>query len=184
MNVLGLSGSLRRGSYNSAALRAAQELAPAGMTIDIHPLDGIPLYNEDLRAEGFPPSVALLRERIRQADAVLFSTPEYNYSLPAVLKNAIDWASRRPDQPWEGKLAAIMGVSTGRYGTSRAQAHLRLVCTSLDIRPLNRPEVMIAGAREKFSEDGALVDLQTRDFIAEMLRALSRFMPTAERQPA
>lgn len=169
IKVLGLSGSLRKASYNTATLLAASELAPSGMSIEIHGALNLPLYDEDLRANGFPPEVELFRQRVAAADAILFSTPEYNHSMPAVLKNAIDWGSRRPDQPFKDKPAAIMGASTGLFGTTRAQSHLRLTCGCLDLHVLNKPEVLIASAAAKFDAHGRLVDEQTRMFIRTML---------------
>ena len=120
ISVLAICGSLRAGSYNKAALRTAIELKPPGMTIETADIGSIPLYNEDVRALGFPPPVERLRAQIAAADALLFVTPEYNYSMPGVLKNAIDWASRPPDQPFAGKPVAIMGAGAGMAGTARA----------------------------------------------------------------
>src|SRR5215207_10241939 len=155
MKVLGLSGSLRRGSFNSAALRAAQELAPAGMTIETGEIGDLPLYNDDLRAGGYPPPVERLRSPLAAADAVLFVTPEYNYSVPGVLKNAIDWATRPyGDSAWNGKPAAIMGASVGTLGTARAQYHLRQIMVFLNMFPLNQPEVMIGNATQRFDLEG------------------------------
>jgi chromate reductase len=127
MKILGISGSLRKESFNTRLLHVAQTLAPAGVTIEVFDLAPIPLYNEDVRAAGYPPPVAALREAIRGADALLFATPEYNYSVSGVLKNAIDWASRPPDVPLLDKPAAVMGASTGLNGTVRAQFHLRQI---------------------------------------------------------
>src|SRR5690606_14643975 len=141
IHVLGISGSLRQHSYNTAALRAAMALAPAGMRIEAADIATIPLYNEDVRDQGWPAPVERLREQVRAADALLFVTPEYNYSVPGVLKNAIDWVSRPPEQPFAGKPAAVMGASPGRLGTARAQYHLRQSMVFLDVRLLNRPEV-------------------------------------------
>jgi len=120
VKTLGISGSLRKGSYNTAALRAALELLPDGMTLDIADISELPLYNDDVRQAGFPPAVKRLREQIAAADALLFATPEYNYSISGVLKNAIDWASRPPDAPVLGKPCGIMGASGGLWGTARA----------------------------------------------------------------
>ena len=173
LSVLGICGSLRRGSYNGAALRAAQGLAPAGMTLEIAGLDGIPPYNEDIRAAGLPPAVVTLRERIAAADALLIATPEYNFSVPGVLKNAIDWASRPPDQPFDGKPLAILGASPGRTGTARAQYHLRQCFVFLNAHLLNKPEVMIAGANQLFDEAGRLTDEATRAHLARLLAALA-----------
>ncbi len=121
LTVLGISGSLRKASYNTAALRAAQELAPAGMTIETFDLAPLPLYNEDVKAVGFPPVVQQLRAKIKAADALLFACAEYNYSMSGVLKNAIDWASRPPDQPFDDKPVGILGASPSALGTGRAQ---------------------------------------------------------------
>src|SRR3954469_14827795 len=127
IRVLGFAGSLRRGSYNRAALRAAVEMMPEGGSLETFDLQGIPLYHGDVEAEGFPASVLAFKDAIRQADALLIVTPEYNYSMPGVLKNAIDWASRpAANSVFTGKPTAIMGVG-GRFGTVRAQAHLRQV---------------------------------------------------------
>lgn len=174
LSVLGLCGSLRQASYNLAALRAAQALAPgAGMRIDIADISDLPLYNEDVYAQGFPAPVERLRNRIRAADALLFVTPEYNYSMPGVLKNAIDWASRPPEQPFAGKPAAIMGASPGALGSARAQYHLRQTLVFLDVHPLNKPEVMIGSAHERFDAQGALIHEPTREFIGKLLAALA-----------
>src|SRR6185437_5600598 len=133
LKVLGLCGSLRRGSFNRMALKAAAELVPAGMSLDIYDgLADIPPYNDDVREKGYPAPVQALRDRIAAADAVLFVTPEYNYSVPGVLKNAIDWASRPPAQPFDGKPVAIMGASMGLFGTARAQYHLRQTCVFIN----------------------------------------------------
>ena len=172
LRVLGLCGSLRKGSYNRMALIAAEALAPAGMRISSYDLRPIPPYDEDERARGYPPEVAALRTRAALSDAVLFVTPEYNYSVPGVLKNAIDWVSRPPDPPFDGKPCAIMGASPGAIGTARAQYHLRQICVFLNMFPLNRPEVMIAHADERFDAGGDLIDEQTRTSIAKLLLAL------------
>jgi chromate reductase len=173
ISVLGLSGSLRQASYNSAVLRAAQELAPAGMTVEAFGgLAAIPPYNEDVKQKGFPPPVEDLRSRIKAADALLIVTPEYNYSVPGVLKNAIDWASRPPEQPFDGKPIAIMGASPGALGTARAQYHLRQMFVFLNGMILNRPEVMITQANTRFDADARLTDEKTRDIISSLLVAL------------
>ncbi|MGF1608098.1 MAG: NADPH-dependent FMN reductase [Kiloniellales bacterium] len=173
VSVLGLSGSLRRGSFNAMLIRAAQELTPDGMTIEPFDLAEIPLYNEDVRQQGLPAPVVALRERIAAADALLIATPEYNYSIPGVLKNAIDWASRPPDQPFDGKPVAIMGASPGRLGTARAQYHLRQAFVFLNALLLNKPEVMVAGANDLFDESGRLTDQATRDHVRAQLEALA-----------
>jgi chromate reductase len=173
IHVVGISGSLRKGSYNSALLNAASELLPEGMTLEKFDLSCIPLYNEDVRALGYPKAVQEFRDRLAAADAVLFATPEYNFSIPGVLKNAIDWASRPPDPPLDGKPVAIMGASTGNFGTVRAQMHLRQVCVFCNMFPLNRPEVLVMRAREKFDSGGRLVDETARGFIRDLLVALA-----------
>jgi chromate reductase, NAD(P)H dehydrogenase (quinone) len=173
IDVLGISGSLRKASFNTATLRAARELAPDGMRIHMKTLEDIPVYNEDLRAQGYPEPVQSLRDEIAGADALLIVTPEYNYSIPGVLKNAIDWASRPPDQPFDGKPIAIMGASPGRFGSARAQYHLRQCFVALNALVLNRPEVMVAGASALFDESGRLTDEATRAHIAKQLEALA-----------
>ena len=173
MKVLGVSGSLRKGSFNSATLRAAQALAPNRMTIEIAEIGDIPLYNEDVRTAGLPASVERFRSQIAAADALLFVTPEYNYSISGVLKNAIDWASRPPDQPFDGKPVAIMGASGGLFGTARAQYHLRQMLIFLNAHPVNRPEVMIGQAQTKFDESGTLTDEPTKEFIRKLLASLA-----------
>jgi len=174
IKVLGICGSLRQASYNRLALKVAEENLPPGMALEVFGrLAEIPLYNEDVKAKGFPPAVAELRARIKAADALLFVTPEYNYSVPGVMKNAIDWASRPPDQPFDGKPVAIMGASMGMTGTARAQYHLRQSCVFLNMFPVNKPEVFIAQAQNKFDAQGRLTDEPTRKFIAELMAALA-----------
>src|SRR6202165_1089187 len=168
VRILGIAGSLRRGSYNQAALRAAKSLVPENSEIDIFQLDEIPMFNED--DEKRPPSSVLeLKKRIRRADALLIVTPEYNYSIPGVLKNAIDWASRPyGDSAWSGKPAAIMGTSLGAIGTARAQYHLRQIFVTLNLFPLNQPEVMIADAAHLFDETENVIHERTKQWIQEL----------------
>jgi chromate reductase len=174
IHVLGFAGSLRKASLNASALRAAGELLPAGMTLEIFDLAPIPLYNGDVEAVGFPEPVQRFKERIVAADALLIATPEYNYSIPGVLKNAIDWASRPSDStPFKGKPAAIMGASPAMTGTVRAQYHLRQVCVYLNLFPLNQPELFIMRAHEKFDAQGRLIDEETRLRIGQLLEALA-----------
>ncbi|HEY1772025.1 MAG TPA: NADPH-dependent FMN reductase [Gammaproteobacteria bacterium] len=173
MKVLAMVGSLRKGSYNKLALRTAMEMKPAGMEIERGEIGDLPLYNDDVREAGYPPPVQRLREQVRAADALLFVTPEYNYSVPGVLKNAIDWCSRPPDQPLNGKPAAIMGASTGKIGTARAQYHLRQICVFVNMLPLNRPEVMLSNADKLFDAEGRLTDEATRKFIGDLLVSLA-----------
>jgi chromate reductase len=170
MNLFAICGSLRKESFNFKTLHAAVELAPRSLRFDIYDrLAEIPPYNEDVREKGFPPVVQDLRNRIGKAEALLFVTPEYNYSSPGVLKNAIDWASRPPDQPFDGKPAAIMGASISMLGTGRAQYHLRQTFVFLNILPVNQPEVMIPVAHRKFDAQGKLTDENARKFIAQLL---------------
>ena len=172
IRILGIAGSLRRQSYNRALLRAAVQVAPEGATIDVFEIDGIPPFSED-DEQNPPQKVVELKRRVRESDAVLFVTPEYNYSIPGVLKNAIDWASRPyGDSAWSGKPAAVMGASTGTIGTARAQYHLRQVMVFLNMFPLNQPEVMVGGANERFDTVGNLTDEQTRDYVCLLLQSL------------
>jgi chromate reductase len=172
IRILGIAGSLRRESYNRAALRAATSLAPEGATIDTFELDGIPGFNQD-EEQNPPAKVVELKRRIREADAILIVTPEYNYSVPGVLKNAIDWASRPyGDSAWNGKPVAIMGASIGTIGTARAQYHLRQMFVFLNMYPINQPEVMIGNASERFDAQGNLTDETTKDFIRQLLKNL------------
>lgn len=173
LSVLGLCGSLRKASLNGAVLRAAQQLAPAGMTIEIFDLAPVTLFNQD-EEKAPPASVLELKRRIRAADGVLFVTPEYNYSVPGVLKNAIDWASRPGgDSAWAGKPAAILGASMGALGTARAQYHLRQILVSLKMPALLGPEIMVAAAHEKVDASGALTDAKTRELLAKQLEAFA-----------
>jgi chromate reductase, NAD(P)H dehydrogenase (quinone) len=172
VRILGIAGSLRQKSYNRGTLRAATELVPEGASVEIFELDGIPGFNQD-EEQNPPEKVAELKRKIREADAILFVTPEYNYSIPGVLKNAIDWASRPyGDNAWNGKPAAIMGASIGAIATARAQYHLRQMMVFLNMFPVNQPEVMIGNAGEKFDEQGNLTDEETRDFIRQLLQNL------------
>jgi chromate reductase len=175
ISVLGFAGSLREGSYNKAALRAALELAPPGMTIETFDLAPIQPYNEDVKQRGFPPPEQELRERIRAADAVLIVTPEYNRGMPGVLKNAIDWVSRPPDQPFDGKPTALFGASPGMIGTAVAQYDLRRCLGVLNALLLNTPSVMIGQAGQKFEEEGRLIDQPTREIIGKLLVALAEW---------
>lgn len=184
LKVLGIAGSLRAGSYNRALLRAAQELAPPAMEITTFDLAPIPLYNADVEAKGDPEPVTALKAAIRQADALLIVTPEYNFGVPGVLKNAIDWASRPPrDSVLRGKPAAIMGATPGMGGTGRAQMQLRQAFVFTQTYALLSPEVLVARAQDKFDASGRLTDEPTRKFVVQLLEALAqwarRFTPAA-----
>jgi chromate reductase len=174
---------LRKASYNRALLRAAGQLLPAGAVLETFELDGIPPFNQD-DEKNPPPRVAEFKARIRASDAILFVTPEYNYSVPGVLKNAIDWASRPyGDSAWQGKPAALMGASPGTLGTARAQYHLRQILVTLDMPTVNQPEVMIAKAADRFDAQNELRDETSRQLVGRLLEALvtlaRRLGPTA-----
>jgi chromate reductase len=174
LHVLGIAGSLRAGSYNVALLRAAIDLAPQGMEIRVFTGIGeLPLYNADLEKGSCPDAVAALRSELAASDGVLFVTPEYNYGVPGVLKNALDWASRPPTTtPLHGMPAGIMGATTGMVGTARAQLQLRQALVYTHTYPLAAPEVLVARAQDKFDASGTLKDEPTRKFVADYLEAL------------
>lgn len=172
IKILAFAGSLRRGSYNKALVRAAVELAPENVVMEVFDLEGIPPFNEDYVSNP-PASVIEFKDKIRKADALLIATPEYNYSIPGVLKNAIDWASR-PFQgnPLEGKPVAVMSASAGRLGGARAQYHLRQTFVFLNMHPVNRPEVMLSQAADNVDTNGRLTNEQTRKLIKQLIEAL------------
>ncbi|HEY1720174.1 MAG TPA: NAD(P)H-dependent oxidoreductase [Magnetospirillaceae bacterium] len=173
IRVLGIAGSLRAGSYNKAALRAAIALAPASMTIETFDIAPLPVYNADMTIP--PPAVQELIDKVTAADAILFVTPEYNFSIPGGLKNAIDWFSRDPNKGFAGKPVGIMGASGGPLGTARAQYHLRQTCVFLDMHPVNKPEVFIGMAHTKFDAEGNLTDEATKTFIGQLLVSLDHW---------
>lgn len=176
LSIVTLCGSLRAGSYNAAIQRALPELAPEGMSLV--PLEGLrdlPLYDSDLQAEGFPAAVTAMGEAIRKADGIIIVTPEYNYSIPGVLKNGIDWLSRLPETPFAGKPMAIQSASMSVLGGVRAQYHLRQVAVFLDALVLNKPEVMVASVQQRV-QDGKLTDEGTREVIRKQLAALAGFI--------
>lgn len=186
VRILGIAGSLRQASFNRAALRAAQERLPAGAALEIFDLGGIPPFSEDAE-QTLPARVGELKAAIRAADAILIATPEYNFSVPGVLKNAIDWASRPyGDNAWDGKPVAVMGASVGAVGTARAQYHLRQMFVFLNMYPVNKPEVMISTASQRFDAQGRLVDEKTGKLIGQLLEALvawtRRLDPAATRR--
>jgi chromate reductase len=172
MLVLGFAGSLRKDSYNKSLLRAAGDLAPKNMKLETFDLEGIPPFNQDLEMK-MPVKVKEFKAKIRAADAILIVTPEYNYSVPGVLKNAIDWASRPyGDNAFEDKPVAVMSASGGMLGGARAQYHLRQSFVFVNAHLLNRPEVMVTFANEKIDENGKLTDETTRKKVKELLKAL------------
>jgi chromate reductase len=171
-SILGIPGSLRKASFNRHALVAAQALVPAGAALEIFELEGIPPFNQDQEKQP-PARVTELKAKVRAADAILFATPEYNYSIPGVLKNAIDWASRPyGDNAWQGKPVAVMGASVGILGSARAQYHLRQCFVFLNMYPVNQPEVLIASAAQRFNERGELTDETSRELIRKLLAEL------------
>jgi chromate reductase len=177
LNVVGIAGSLRRGSYNRGLIRAAVDLTPADMRLTVHELGDLPLFNADLEAEGDPDPVRRLKEAIGAADALLIATPEYNRCVPGVLKNAVDWASRPARQSvLTNKPVAIMGASTGGGGTARAQAHLRDGLGYTNGLVLPQPEVLVPFAASRFDEAGDLTDDQTKDAIRDLLAALAEWV--------
>jgi chromate reductase, NAD(P)H dehydrogenase (quinone) len=172
VNILGFAGSLRKGSYNRALLQAAVELIPEDAYLETFDLQGFPAFNQDLETS-MPEIVKQFKSKIKAADAILIVTPEHNYSIPGVLKNAIDWASRPyGDNSFEGKPAAIMSASPGMFGGARAQYHLRQSFVFLNMHPLNKPEVFVTFAGQKFDEQGKLIDEKTRELIRTFLKSL------------
>ncbi|MDB6087995.1 MAG: NADPH-dependent reductase [Gammaproteobacteria bacterium] len=174
--ILGICGSLRKGSYNALLLRAYVDSAPPDTVIESANIHEIPPYNEDVRQVGFPAAVGRLRDQIQSADALLIVTPEYNYSIPGVLKNAIDWASRPPYQPFNEKPIAITGASPSMLGSGRAQYDLRRCFVYLNAFVLNQPEVMLAKAHERFDKHGKLTHQGSQKLIVEQLEALGAFI--------
>lgn len=174
IRLLGICGSLRKGSFNRRLLQAAREELPEGARLDLADIGAVPIYDGDVESAGFPASVLRLKEQIRAADALVIATPEYNYSVPGALKNALDWCSRPPQEnPFRGKPLAIMGASQGLLGTVRAQYHLRQIAVSLDMHVLNRPEVMLGQAEAKFDAQGRLSDDKARELVHKLMVALA-----------
>ena len=171
IRIVGMSGSLRKGSYNSALLRLAPDVVPEGAVLELVSLADLPFYNGDVEDAGMPEPVADFRAKLAAADALLISTPEYNSSVPAVLKNAIDWASRGPDSPLAGKTAALMGGGGG-FGSYRSQSHLRDVLRNTGVYELPTPAVQVRQIWNKFDENLELRDPRIRDRVAALLRAL------------
>lgn len=172
IKVAAFCGSLREASFNRLALKAFIERVPAGTTVDEISIGDWPLYDADLQAKGFPDKVQAAQKTILAADAVVIATPEYNYSVPGVLKNALDWLSRMQPQPFSGKTVAIIGASQGMIGTARMQYHLRQILVFLDAFALNRPEIMIGQAQNKFA-DGVLKDEVTAKLLTDLGAAIA-----------
>lgn len=182
LNVLGISGSLRRGSFNTSLLRAAAELQPAGVRCTRFDLADIPLFNTDLEDDGTPFPVAALYSAITSADGLLLAVPEYNYSISGVLKNAIDWASRGDPSPLDGKPLAILGAG-GRYGTVRAQTHMRQIALHNSMRVMIDPELHIARPRQRFDDQGNLTDEQTCNRLREFMMAFAAWIEHSQNDP-
>ena len=181
LDIVGLCGSLRKASFNHAALRLAGELMPPAMKLEIVDWRAFPFFDGDLFAQGLPPVVAALRERIRRADGVVIATPEYNFSVPGGLKNVLDWLSRGDDQPWPLKPVAILSASTGPLGGARVQYDLRKVLLYLNASVLAKPEVFIAGAPAKFDAEGRCTDEATRNFVGAEMAAFERWIAAVGR---
>ncbi len=177
MKFVAFCGSLRKGSFNRMALQAFIDRVPAGATVETIEIGDWPLYDADLQAKGFPDKVQAAQQAMLAADGVVFASPEYNYSVPGVLKNAIDWLSRMTPQPFAGKPMVVFGASGGPLGTARAQYHLRQIMVFLDGRMVNKPEVMIGAAQTKFV-DGKFTD----EFGAKLLTDLGAALALAVRQ--
>lgn len=181
IKILGIVGSLRKTSYNRAALKAAQGLMPTGAVLNLIELFDIPVFNQD-NERAMPAAVLEFKQQILAADGILFATPEYNYSLSGGLKNAIDWASRPyGESAWLGKPAALMGASTGSVGTARAQYHLRQILVAQNMPVVNQPEVMIANAAQRFDDNGKLVDESTSQHIQRLMNALVQLVKTNQK---
>ena len=175
--IVAFAGSLRRDSFNRALLRAAQELAPDGMVIELIEIGGLPFYNADVEAQADPPSVATYKAALGDADGVLIATPEYNDGIPGVLTNAIDWGSRLPGRaPFSAKPVAVMGASPSRIGTARAQVHLRQLLSHVHARILPPPELLIASAHQHFDKSLRLTDDSTRDVLTKLLQRFGRWI--------
>jgi chromate reductase len=178
LKVLGICGSLRKASLSMAALRACKELMPAGMSMTFAQIGDIPMYNQDIFDAGIPQPAKRFYDEIAAADGVLIATPEYNFSLPAVLKNAIDWVSKMPKQPFDNKPIAVFSASQGPLGGARVQYDVRKILVQLWGLVLPRPEVFIGAAQTKFDKDGKLTDEATKKFLTDLLAG---FKPWVER---
>jgi chromate reductase, NAD(P)H dehydrogenase (quinone) len=172
IKLLGISGSLREQSYNSAALSLVGSVLPEGMEFYIASLVDVPFYNADVEQRGFPAAVESFRRKVAAADALIFAVPEYNFSVPGVLKNALEWLSRPPESPTNGKPCAVFGASVSPLGTARGQFHFRHICVSLNMIPVNAPHVDITNAKTKFDAQGRLTDQASIDLIRQLVGEL------------
>ena len=182
LKVLGISGSLRKGSYNTAALRTCAELMPAGMTLTYARIDDLPLFNQDVFDAGLPEPAKRFRAEVAAADGLLIASPEYNFSVTAALKNAIDWGSRAPSQVFQDKPVAIFSATTGPVGGVRNQYDLRRILTQLWGHVLPRPEVFIGNAQTKFDAQGRLADETTRKFLSDLLAGFKDWIVRMQRK--
>ena len=179
IQLVGLSGSLRKGSFNTMLLKAAGQLLPTDVSMEIVSIADIPLYNADLdlpAAKERPEAVEHFRKMLTDADGILISSPEYNYSIPGGLKNAIDWASRGEDSPLLRKPIAVIGATTGLWGTARMQIAFHAVYLFLDMKPVYKPEVLLAQAEKKFDKDGNLIDETAKKLVRQKLEALKEMI--------
>jgi chromate reductase len=172
IKLLGISGSLRAQSYNSAALAVVGSVLPESMAFEIASLANLPFYNSDAELRGFPAVVESFRRKVAAADALIVATPEYNFSVSGVLKNALEWLSRPPDSPTNGKPCAVLGASVSPLGTARGQFHFRHICVSLNMIPVNTPHVDITNAKTKFDAEGRLADQASVDLIRQLVGEL------------
>jgi chromate reductase, NAD(P)H dehydrogenase (quinone) len=187
IRLVALSGSLRKESFNTKLLLNALELLPEGVTAEVAPFADLPVYNGDMDlplAKERPATVTAFREALAKADGILIASPEYNYSIPGGLKNAIDWASRGEDAPLLHKPVALIGTTPGMWGTSRMQLAFNAVFQFLDMRPVYKPEVLIADAKNKFDGEGRLIDEKARDLVRRKLQALKELILQMAKEPA
>lgn len=180
IHFVGISGSLRKGSYNTMLLKSVLNLLPEGVEMEIVEIGNLPLYNADLETAMPPKEVDVLRNSLARADAFVFVSPEYNYSVPGPLKNAIDWASRANESPFAGKPIALMGATQGMWGTVRMQLAFRPIFQFLNLTPVNKPEVLVAQAGKKFDPEGRLIDEQTISIVRRQLQELKRLARHAQ----
>lgn len=176
MEFIGISGSLRKASLNTALLKETQKLLPDGVTMTVRTLEELPLLNPDELASGFPDAVNILASAVKQADALVLASPEFNYSVTAVMKNAMDWLSLHPDAPLKAKPVALMSASPSAFGGGRAQYHLREILIYPGARLLGVPEIMLANAPSSFNEQGMLTNETTKDLIAKQMQALKEMV--------
>jgi chromate reductase len=172
VHILGLSGSTRKGSFNTALLHASKELLPENTTLEMHDLSGLPLFSQDIEHD-LTPAIRMFKQKIREADTILFASPEHNYSITAVMKNAIEWGNRPPsDRSWKGKPAGIISASSGPRGGVRSQMHLRQIMVDIDMYPINTPQLLVGDAETKFDKNLTLTDEQTRKILRDLLVGL------------